>query len=102
MNLPCEQDLGTELSSVGLQENVQVQDYPHVSSDPEICGGAPCVTGSRIPVRTLGAYAQMGVTPTQLMEEYYPWLSLAEIFGALTYYYDHLPQVESAELAKAA
>jgi len=79
-----------------------VQGYSHISSDPEICGGAPCISGSRIPVRTIGAYAQMGITPTELAEEYYPWLSLAEIFGALTYYYDHLPLVESDRVAIAA
>jgi uncharacterized protein (DUF433 family) len=79
---------------------MSVHNYPHVAIDPEICGGAPCVAGSRIPVRTIGAYAQMGVTASELAEEYYPWLSLGEIFGALTYYYDHLTEVE--KIAKAA
>ena len=86
----------------GSNNIMPVQGYSHISSDPEICGGAPCISGSRIPVRTIGAYAQMGITPTELAEEYYPWLTLPEIYGALTYYYDHLPQVESDRAAIAA
>lgn len=81
---------------------MEIQSYSHVSVDPEVCGGAPCVGGSRVPVRVLGAYSQQGITPTQLAGEYFPWLSLAEVFGALTYYYDHLPQVESQQFAKVA
>ena len=70
-----------------------VQGYSHISSGSRrlACVAARRVlSGSRIPVRTIGAYAQMGITPTELAEEYYPWLTLPEIYGALTYYYDHL------------
>ncbi len=32
----------------------------------------------------------MGVSVQELAEDCYPWLTLAEIRGALTYFYDHL------------
>jgi uncharacterized protein (DUF433 family) len=77
-------------------------DYPHVTSDPEICGGAPCIAGTRIPVRTIGAYVQMGISPDVLIQDYYPWLTKAEVFAALAYYYDHLPEVEAMDIVEAA
>jgi len=76
--------------------------YPHVSSDPMVCGGAPCISGTRIPVRTIGSYVQMGVTPDVLIQDYYPWLSKGEVFAALAYFYDHLPEVEAMDIAEAA
>ncbi len=76
--------------------------YPHISSNPDICGGVPCIAGSRIPVRTIGAFAQMGVSPDVLLQEYYPWLTKGEIYAALTYYYDHLAEVEAVDIAEAA
>jgi uncharacterized protein (DUF433 family) len=76
--------------------------YPHISSNPNICGGAPCIAGSRIPVRTVGAFAQMGVLPDVMVQEYYPWLTKGEIYAALAYYYDHLPEVEAMDVAEAA
>jgi uncharacterized protein (DUF433 family) len=75
-------------------------DYPHISSDPDICGSAPCIAGTRIPVRTIGSYAQMGISPEVLLQEYYPWLSRAEVFAALAYYYDHLSEVESKDIVE--
>jgi len=80
---------------------MQLQGYPYVSATPGICGGVPCVTGHRIPVHVLGSYIQMGVSVQELAEEYYPWLTLPEIHGALTYFYDHLAEVE-ADVAIAA
>jgi uncharacterized protein (DUF433 family) len=76
--------------------------YPHITSDPTICGGAPCIAGSRIPVRTIGAFAQRGVSADILLQEYYPWLSKGEIYAALAYYYDHLADVEAMDITEAA
>jgi uncharacterized protein (DUF433 family) len=76
--------------------------YPHISSDPLICGGAPCIAGTRIPVRIIGSYVQMGISPEVLLQEYYPWLTKAEVFSALAYYYDHLIEVEAIDTLETA
>ncbi len=75
--------------------------YPHIALDPKICGGAPCIAGTRIPVRTIGSYVQMGISPDVLIQDYYPWLTKAEVFAALAYYYDHLPEVEAIDIVEA-
>jgi uncharacterized protein (DUF433 family) len=76
--------------------------YPHISSDPDICGGVPCIAGSRIPVRTIGAYAQAGISPQEIVEVHYPWLTLSEVFSALSYFYDHFAEVVEVDFAEAA
>ena len=75
---------------------MQVQGYPHVSSDPEILDGAPCVAGTRIPVRTIASYHKMGVSVEELAGgDYYPWLSPSDVYGALLYYYDHQNEIDA-------
>jgi len=88
--------------SIRAVENraMQVQGYPHISSDPAICGGAPCVGGTRIPVRTIAAFHKMGVAAEELAgKDYYPWLAPADVYGALLYYFDHQKEID-AEIAE--
>lgn len=68
--------------------------HPHISSDPAICGGSPCIAGTRIPVRILIVYVlHHGVSPEELLT-YYPHVSLAAIYDALSYYYDNREEIE--------
>jgi uncharacterized protein (DUF433 family) len=63
--------------------------HPHITSDPNICGGSPCIEGTRITVRTIAIHALYhGQTPEELLT-HYPHLSLASIYDALSYYYDN-------------
>jgi uncharacterized protein (DUF433 family) len=80
-----------------VERNImQVQGYPHVFSDPAICGGVPCVADTRIPVRTIAAYHKMGATTEELAgKDYYPWLAPADVYGALLYYYDHQEEIDA-------
>ena len=42
--------------------------HPHITSDPNICGGSPCIEGTRITVRTIAIYAlHHGQTPEELL-----------------------------------
>jgi uncharacterized protein (DUF433 family) len=72
--------------------------HPHIGQQPDICGGSPCINGTRIPVRIIVAYVlQFGLTPEDLLG-YYPHLSLASIYDAIAYYYDNR-QALDADLA---
>lgn len=72
--------------------------HPHITSNPHICGGSPCLEGTRISVRTIVVYAlHHGVSPEELLA-YYPQVNLAAIYDALSYYYDHRDAVD-AEIA---
>jgi len=63
--------------------------HPYIVSDATICGGSPRIEGTRITVRTVVIAALFhGQSPEQLLQ-HYPHLSLAAIYDALSYYYDH-------------
>ena len=44
--------------AIPLQKNT----YPHIGSDPEIADGEPIVIGTRITVRCIAGYYQMGMS----------------------------------------
>lgn len=72
--------------------------HPHILSDPAVCGGSSCIKGTRITVRTVVVYVlHHGVVPEDLLS-YYPHLSLASIYDALSYYYDNREEID-AEIA---
>lgn len=68
--------------------------HPHITTDPAICGGSPCLAGTRISVRVIVTYVlRHGVSPEELLA-YYPHISLAAIYDALSYYYDNREEIE--------
>jgi uncharacterized protein (DUF433 family) len=50
--------------------------------DPEIMGGEPCFTGTRVPVRVLLDYIEGGDTLDEFLEQY-PTVSRAQAIGFL-------------------
>ena len=55
-----------------------------VSVDPGVCGGKPCIRGTRIYIAILLDGLAEGLTPQELLE-HYPQLSLEDIRAALAY-----------------
>jgi len=70
--------------------------YPHISVDPGVCGGRPCIEGTRLTVMNIVTLQQMGMTPEE-MRTYYSSrpLTLSEVHAALTYYYDHKDEIDA-------
>ncbi len=68
--------------------------HPHITKNPDICGGSPIIAGTRFPVRSVVFYIlKIGLTPEELVEKF-PHLSLAQIYDALAYYYDNRSEIE--------
>jgi uncharacterized protein (DUF433 family) len=66
-----------------------------ISIRPEVCGGKPCVGGTRIRVWDLHVMHHLeGRCPTELLTAY-PQLSLADVHAALAYYLDHRQEIEA-------
>jgi len=55
-----------------------------VSLDPGVCGGMPCVRGTRIYIAIILDSLAEGVTPEQIIDQY-PELSHEDIRAALAY-----------------
>lgn len=56
----------------------------HVSIDPEVCNGEPCIRGTRIPLTVLLDNLAAGITGTEILASY-PTLTEADIRAALQY-----------------
>ena len=56
----------------------------HISSDPEIMHGKPCIKGTRIPVWLVVSMLGDGMTEDEILQQY-PSLSLQDIKAALKY-----------------
>jgi uncharacterized protein (DUF433 family) len=68
--------------------------HPHIVSRKGYCGGSPVIAGTKFPVRSVVTYVlRQGMTPEELVAEF-PHLSLAQVYDALSYYYDHQNEVD--------
>jgi uncharacterized protein (DUF433 family) len=83
----------------------------HIEMRPSaIHGQKACIAGTRISVQDIYVWHELiGKTPDQIVSEY-PFLSLAQVHSALSYYFDHIDEIraqvkrgrEEAEQIKAA
>ncbi len=68
-------------------------DHPHIYTSPTMHRGEPTIRGSAISVRTIVERTRLGDSPERILQGY-PHLSLAKIYDALSYYYDHTEEIE--------
>ena len=64
--------------------------YAHITFTPE---GKPNIDGMRIKVELIATLHNAGASPEQMVEDYPP-LTLAQIYSALAYYYDHKDEID--------
>ena len=62
----------------------RIERLRRISIDPNVCGGKPCVRGTRIYISILLDGLAEGLTPQQLLE-HYPQLVLDDVRAALAY-----------------
>jgi uncharacterized protein (DUF433 family) len=55
-----------------------------ISINPEICGGRPCIKGTRIWVALILDYLANGMTETEVLAEY-PQLTPQDILSCIAY-----------------
>jgi len=55
-----------------------------VSVDPNVCGGKPCIRGTRIYIAVILDGLAEGLTPEQIID-HYPQLTFDDIHAALAY-----------------
>jgi uncharacterized protein (DUF433 family) len=61
-----------------------MQNLTHITFNPEIMGGKPCLRDLRVTVDTIVGLMLAGHTPETILEAY-PYLELADIYAALAY-----------------
>jgi len=66
----------------------------HIESKPGVCGGKPCVAGTRIRVWDIHVWHELqGRSPAEIVADF-PALSVADVYAALAYYHDHRDEIE--------
>ena len=65
----------------------------HIAIDPGYCFGKPRIAATRMPVATIAKlYLEMGESLEDIAREYD--LSLASVYAAMAYYYDHRQEID--------
>lgn len=69
--------------------------HPHITNNPDVCGGSSAIAGTRFSVRVVVGYIlHQGMSPDELHTTF-PHLTLAAIYDALAYYYDNREEIDA-------
>jgi uncharacterized protein (DUF433 family) len=77
-------------------------DIKHIVRDPDVYDGKPCIDSHRIAVHDVAAIHNQGYTPEEIARDHYPTLTLAQVYAALLYYYEHKDEIDHEIDAEAA
>jgi uncharacterized protein (DUF433 family) len=73
----------------------------HIEITPEVAGGKPRIAGHRITVQNVVIWHEwLGHSADEIATEYN--LTLADVYAALAYYYDHRPEIDQTIKADEA
>jgi uncharacterized protein (DUF433 family) len=77
-----------------LQERVMSVLVTHIERKPDVCGGRPCITGTRIRAQDIFSWHDTeGLSPDEIVSRF-PQLTLADVYAALAYYWDHRDDIQ--------
>jgi len=65
---------------------LQTKTYAHIGYDPDIADGKPIIVGTRITVRCIAGYYQMGMSADEI---------LTTLPHLLAYYFDHQDEIDT-------
>jgi uncharacterized protein (DUF433 family) len=68
--------------------------YAHITRDPEVRGGIPCIDGTRLAVVDIALLHMRGYQPEEMLDYYMRPLTLAQVHSALAYYFDNREEIE--------
>lgn len=65
----------------------------HIEIKPEVCGGKPCIAGTRIRVQDVYVWHSLQGQSADEIVSRFPALTLGDVFAALAYYWDHQEEI---------
>ena len=78
----------------GYSRPIFQTEHPHIIRVEGVHGGRPIVRDAGVSVQTIVALFKQNLSPEQIAEDYDQHLSLAQIYDALGYYYDHPGEID--------
>ena len=64
-----------------------------ITTNPHVRHGRPCLAGTTLEIATIAMAKVMGQEPEEIADDYQ--LSLAQVYAALAYYYDHKSEIDA-------
>ena len=65
----------------------------HIQRTPGVCGGKPCIAGTRIRVQDIYQWHEkQGKSPDEIVSSF-PQLQLADVYAALAFFWDHRDEI---------
>lgn len=65
-----------------------------IVKNASVCGGKPCVAGSRIRVQDVYVWHELqGLSADEIVSRY-PQLTMSDVYAALSYYWDHRDEIQ--------
>ena len=68
--------------------------YPYITFNSEVAGGVPISEGTRITVRCIAGYYQMGMDVDEILSTL-SHLTASQLHSALAYYFDHQQEIDT-------
>lgn len=69
--------------------------YAHVTKDSGVCGGRACIADTRVRVMDIVELQREGRKPEEMLDLFAIPLTLAQVYSALAYAYDHPDEIEA-------
>jgi uncharacterized protein (DUF433 family) len=60
-----------------------------IVSKPAVCGGKPCIAGTRIRVQDVYVWHELQGQSADEIVSQFPQLTMGDVYSALAYYWDH-------------
>ncbi len=83
------------VESLERQVSGVITEHPHIVRIPGVQGGEPIVGNKGVTVRTIVALSRQSLSPEQIVSEYDRTLTLAKVYDSISYYHDHLEEIEA-------
>lgn len=67
--------------------------HPYIEKKAGVCGGEPVIVGTRMSVSLIVEMERAGHSADEMIS-LYPHITHAQIYDALSYYYDHKEEID--------
>jgi uncharacterized protein (DUF433 family) len=74
---------------------LQLDNSPHIEQRPTTSGMQAYIRDTRVAVRHVAAFLNAGHSAEDIHREFLPQVSVSAIYEAISYYYDHLSEIEA-------
>ena len=72
-----------------------------IVSTPGTCGGRPRIAGTRISIAQIAVWHKQAMSAEEILEEI-PYLTLAQVYAAFSYYHANRDEIETDLAVEAA